>query len=155
MKTIRDLSGITTIGSDPELFLMDGKGNFVSAIGKIPGTKNQPYPVPKFGRGCALQVDNVLVEYNTQPTGNGEQWRELHKNMLKHIKELVEPMGLKTAIVAAAEMPDSELRDPQAFVFGCDPDFNAWELEVNEAPHSDNPRLRSAGGHIHIGYDTV
>jgi len=148
-----DHNKIITIGSDPELFLVDKSGNFVSAIGKIPGTKNLPYPVPKFGRGSALQVDNVLVEYNTAPTTDLGTWATLHTGMLEHIKDRVSEFNLLPKIVAAAEMPESELMDPAACVFGCDPDYNAWELQPNPTPRSNNPRLRSAGGHIHIGVE--
>lgn len=41
-----------------------------------------------------------------------------------------------------------------AQVFGCEPDYNVWLQDVNPRPHCDNPNLRSAGGHIHIGFNS-
>lgn len=36
---------------------------------------------------------------------------------------------------------------------GCSPDYNAWTGEVNPPPKDpDNPYLRTASGHIHIGW---
>lgn len=34
----------------------------------------------------------------------------------------------------------------------CDPDFNVWTESVN-VPPENTTSLRSAGGHIHVGYD--
>lgn len=34
----------------------------------------------------------------------------------------------------------------------CDPDYNVYTLEANTPPNSEGT-LRSAGGHIHIGYE--
>lgn len=35
----------------------------------------------------------------------------------------------------------------------CDPDYNAWTEEQNPKPEGAATNLRSAGFHIHIGYD--
>lgn len=43
--------------------------------------------------------------------------------------------------------------DPRAMEFGCDPDYNAWNGKMNPRPTSDDPGLRSAGGHVHIGIE--
>ena len=42
---------------------------------------------------------------------------------------------------------------PEAQMFGCEPDFDAWRECVNEKPCADDKNLRSAGGHIHVGGD--
>ena len=42
---------------------------------------------------------------------------------------------------------------PEAQMFGCEPDFDAWRECVNEKPCADDKNLRSAGGHIHVGSD--
>lgn len=42
---------------------------------------------------------------------------------------------------------------PKAMEFGCDPDFNAWKNgSPNPRPKAEDASLRSAGGHVHIGY---
>jgi hypothetical protein len=54
---------------------------------------------------------------------------------------------------SAHPFPEQELEHPSARVFGCDPDFNAWNNgRVNPRPKADDHTLRSAGGHVHVGY---
>jgi hypothetical protein len=139
------------IGSDPELFLVNAQGEYISAIEKVPGTKDMPFKLPKVGRGFAIQVDNVMVEYNTPPAHSVDTWCNAHEKMFAYITDFVGRLGLRPAIVASAELSATELAHPAANVFGCDPDFDAWNLEMNARPESNNKALRSAGGHIHIG----
>lgn len=136
-----------TIGADPELFLQRGK-DFVSAIGKIGGSKYDPRYL--LG-GFALQEDNVAVEYNIPVCKNADRFVWANQLMLEEIKKIADSQGLSPALVSSANFSQEELSHPLAQVFGCDPDFNAWELEINPAPHCSDSSLRSAGGHIHIG----
>jgi Phage phiEco32-like COOH.NH2 ligase-type 2 len=43
-----------------------------------------------------------------------------------------------------------QMDHPNAHVFGCEPDFNAWTLKANPSPQPPHPFMRSAGGHIHV-----
>jgi hypothetical protein len=142
----------TLIGSDPELFLEDAQGKIISAIGKIGGTKKKPRPVKELGRGFAVQEDNVLVEYNTPPVGGPESWVESHKIMRDYLTNLVGQLGLKLSKKASHSMDEDQMNHPRAWIFGCDPDFDVWKLEMNPKPAAKDKFLRSAGGHIHIGY---
>jgi len=48
------------IGADPEVFITNEKGDIISGIGLIGGTKKEPRKV-----SCgAVQEDNVLGEFN-------------------------------------------------------------------------------------------
>ena len=49
-----------SLGADPELFLTYNDGSPKSAIGLIPGTKENPCTITD--RGHSVQVDNVLRE---------------------------------------------------------------------------------------------
>jgi hypothetical protein len=141
------------LGSDPELFLEDPTGKVISAIGKIGGRKDKPKKVTKLGSGFAIQEDNVLLEFNVPPAKYQETWVENHKKMLDYLTELVRKMGLVLSTKASHSMDDDQLKHPKAFVFGCEPDFDVWNLEWNKKPACDDPNLRSAGGHIHVAYD--
>ena len=138
------------IGSDPEWFLTNGKTP-ISVIGKVGGTKNKPKRIDELGEDFAIQEDNVALEYNTPPTDDVSYWADCHSRMHEYIKNLLKPMGLKPLIKGSVTFPDNELSDPRAWIFGCEPDFNAWTGKINPMPLSENPNLRSAGGHIHIG----
>lgn len=141
------------IGCDPELFLEDKNGKVISAIGKIGGTKTRPKKIKSLGRGYAIQEDNVLLEYNLPAAKNPSQWMIAHNSMLTYLADLVGGMGLKLSDKASHSMDSDQLEDPRAFVFGCEPDFNVWELEWNKKPSCEDETLRSAGGHIHVAYD--
>lgn len=135
------------IGADPELFFKKGN-KFISAIGKIGGTKEKPRRLlGKF----ALQEDNVAVEYNIPACTSTDKFVWANQVMLEEIQEIAEKNNCEIAQVSSAVFDDDELNTPAARMFGCDPDFNAWELTPNPRPEAKNPNLRSAGGHIHIG----
>lgn len=136
-----------TIGADPEVFLE--RNNIpVSSIGKIGGTKYEPIHIQD---GIFLQEDNVTVEYNIPPCETLEEFLRYNQKALDIIAEKASKLDLKVAIQAAAKMPKEELQDPQAWVFGCEPDFNVWKMEENPKPKAT--QWRAAGGHIHIGYE--
>lgn len=137
------------IGADPELFYHNGK-KFISSIDKIGGTKYEPR---RLLGGFCLQEDNVSVEYNIPPCNSVEKFIWANQLMLDEISLLGEDYGVKSVIVSSAHFDDDELADPRARVFGCDPDFDAWDLVPNPKPYCADENLRSAGGHIHVGMD--
>jgi Phage phiEco32-like COOH.NH2 ligase-type 2 len=139
------------LGCDPELFLVDNTGKFISSIGKIGGSKEYPLPIDDLGN--ALQEDNVAVEFNIAPASSFDAFYENINKVLTELEARVAKMNLNLAIVPSAEFDWDQLQDEAAMVFGCEPDFNAWTGEVNPHPGCENLQLRSAGGHIHIGYD--
>jgi hypothetical protein len=49
-------------------------------------------------------------------------------------------------------MDEDQLNHPNAFVYGCDPDYDVWKVKWNPKPKADDPKLRSGGGHIHVCY---
>lgn len=138
------------IGSDPELFVGDSQG--VSyAIGRVGGTKAEPIPV-NFG---ALQEDNVLLEFNTDPANNLEQFTHHIKAVLEQGRDVLAQHQLDVIREMSSHIFDEETlwgAGEAAFVFGCEPDFNGWTGRVNEFPQDVNPMLRTAGGHLHVGY---
>ena len=142
-----------TIGADPELFLEDGAGKVISVIGKIGGSKEKPKPVKALGKGFAIQEDNVLLEYNIPAAKTSNQWVANHRVMLDYLRDLVGKMGLVLSNKASHSMDADQLLHPRAFIFGCEPDFDAWALAWNKKPESDDPAFRTGGAHVHIAYD--
>lgn len=139
-----------TIGADPELFLVNPvSGLFVSSIDRIGGSKSVPQPI---GNGCAIQEDNVAVEFNTPPATTVEEFQQACEYTLSILTQIAQQQGLGLSIVPSTEFTADELNDPRAQEFGCEPDFNAWlDGAQNPRPSAENKMLRSAGGHIHIG----
>lgn len=137
-----------TFGADPELFVVNPDGDYVSAEGLIPGTKDEPYKVD-YG---AVQVDGMAAEYNIDPVDNFLEFKRNNKAVRKQLEKML-PKGYKLVCAATAEFkPEHWDNTPDhAKMLGCSPDFNAWDGQPNPPPQ-DSPRIRHAGGHIHIGW---
>lgn len=141
------------LGCDPELFLADVGGNLRASCGLIGGTKEQPQPLG-IGDGFCVQEDNVAVEFNIPPASTMREFVDSVARAYKVIGDGVNnAYGFSIDTRSAAIFPEEELESDAAKVFGCDPDFNAWTGKKNPKPKADDWRLRSCGGHIHVGFD--
>lgn len=139
-----------TIGCDPEIFLVNQEQKYKSVIGMLGANKWHPMPLSTVGH--AVLEDNVAVEFNIPPCGSADDFlREIRFTMGK-IKELL-PADLEYSMSSAVSFPEEELNCEMAWVFGCDPDYDAWKMEENPKPKAPDPNLRSCGGHIHVGSD--
>lgn len=140
-----------TIGADPEMFLIkDGK--FYPVIGLLGGTKEHP---KKAGIG-AVQEDNVMAEFNIPPATSADAFSSSIKQMIEVVETSTKRYGCSLAIVPYATFDYELLKHPQATHMGCDPDFNAWEGDINPRPSIEEIKnIRTASGHVHIGTDSV
>ena len=139
------------IGCDPEIFVKDKLG-LRSIIDRIGGTKEMPRPLTKLGDGFAVQEDNVAMEFNIPAAASKEEFVNSVVTARQFLASLVyDQYGWFLSQESAAIFPEEELKHPSARVFGCDPDYNAWTGERNPVPRSPDKRLRSCGGHVHIG----
>ena len=140
-----------TIGADPELFLMR-EGELKSSIGLIGGSKYEPRPLGD-KLGFFVQEDNVAVEFNIPPAETLQAFCDSIAYGKEQLTNEISKYGFSLAIKASAIFPESQLLNPAARNFGCDPDYNAWKNgRRNPRPRAKDSRLRSCGGHIHIGY---
>lgn len=135
-----------TLGADVEFILRNKSGNLRSVEGLIGGTKKDPV---WFETGN-LQEDNVLAEMAINPAKTKKEWISNLNKLKRTLSAKFKPVNLKIDISASAIYPEELLCTPQAKEFGCSPDYDAWELAINDPPEC-NTNLRSAGGHIHIG----
>jgi hypothetical protein len=133
-------------GADPELMLVDDQGNLASAIGIVPGTKEEPHAVT-----CgAVQHDNVMAEFNVNPSGTSEEFVHNMREVLRELADMISPLQLVAR--ASANFPKEALDNETAQKFGCDPDFDSWSLQMNSIDGTAAlEQFRSAGGHFHIG----
>lgn len=140
-----------TIGCDPELFLHDDEGKIVSAVGIIPGTKKEPFKLD----GGAVQLDGMAAEINIEPASTFQQFNERLNLVLRQVRGML-PTGYGFSTLPAVTFAQSimDATPDSAKELGCDPDYNAWTGAKNEIPDtSKTPGLRTAAGHIHIGWD--
>lgn len=140
-------------GADPEFFLIDKATDVpVSALGLVPGTKKEPSPLPN---GGSVQVDGLAVEFNTVPAESAKDFADSVASCLSDIRKIV-PSKYYFKFVPVITFPTQyfdKLPDSSKEL-GCDPDFDALKKgEMNPIPkNEDNPYLRTASGHLHIGW---
>lgn len=137
------------IGADPEFFIKKKYGGYASAVGLIGGSKWEPKKIDEDGH--AILEDNVAVEFNIKPASSFDEFQSSIHKVLDHIRGILP--GYEFSKESAVSFPQEELMTPEAQMFGCEPDFDAWRECVNEKPCADDKNLRSAGGHIHVGSD--
>lgn len=136
------------LGSDHEVFLQDQSGKPISVIGYIKADKWSPLQIPNMPEGFTLQEDNVALEYGIPPASSADEF-------VAHIKAVMDKSlewlpGLSFSKLSCQIFPEDQMQHPLAFVFGCEPDYNAWTGKSNPAPKPPHPYMRSAGGHVHI-----
>lgn len=140
-----------TIGTDPELFVK--RGNVIASVAGMLGcSKEQKLHLSERVR---LQEDNVLAEFDINPCKGFDQFNSSIEEGLSLTSALLAKHGYGIAEGVSSHVytqEELESFDKSAFVFGCTPDFNAFTGRQNASPTSENPGLRTAGGHIHIGY---
>lgn len=139
-----------TFGCDPELFVFkDGKP---VPADMIPGSKTEPYKV----EGGAVQRDGFAAEFNIDPVSDYKAFTSNVKGVMKQLAEFL-PKGKGYTLEAVPSVVfDKDVFDAaedDVKELGCMPDFNAWTGEINPPPvDPDNPYMRSAAGHLHIGW---
>lgn len=138
------------VGADCEVFVKNNSG-YKSVIGLIGGSKVEPRKT----KNGFVQEDNVLAEFNVNPASNREDFVTNTKLVLQDLNEIIKPLNLEMDIRASAHFDMNELMHPLAQLAGCEPDYDAWALAVNNKPDLSGSTLRSAGGHVHISWDKV
>ncbi len=136
------------LGMDPEVFLKDRTGKHLSVIGMIGANKWNPQQIEGMPPGFTLQEDNVALEFGTPPAASADEFVfNTRQVMLKGLSKL---KGKRFSRLSCTVFDEDQMQTPEAFVFGCEPDFNAWTLSENTKPEPPHPFMRSAGGHVHI-----
>jgi hypothetical protein len=137
-----------SMGGDPEFMVRSPEGKLVSAIGIVPGTKEERYSL---GDGHAAYYDNVLAEVQIRPGFSKEEVVASFRECLTRVAKLISPHRL--TVQASATYPKSECEHKDAKLFGCSPELCAYDVCVINPPDAAKNTFRSAGGHVHIGYD--
>lgn len=150
----RQRIGEYLIGSDVEFFVKEkNSDNIVSAENLIQGTKKNPFKFDKDNGYYATSLDNVMAEGNIPPAKTPAEFYAYVEKLRKYIDSVL-PKGLQTVAIPSARLNFEYLMTENAQIFGCDPSRNCWTgEEVTPQPSGDN--LRSAGFHIHVGYEGV
>lgn len=142
------MTKLALIGADPEAFVARG-ANIYHCIGMLGGTKDEPRKV-QFG---AVQEDNVLFEFNVDPTADAKEFLRNINEVLAQGSDILADYNLRVRSNVSSHIYQSLEGFPdKAFEFGCTPDYNAMTNAENPRPSAENQLLRTAGGHVHIGW---
>lgn len=140
------------IGADPELFVRDvTTGTFVSGHDLIPGTKEHPFGIPD----GAVQVDGVACEFNIDPCTSLTEFHSRLDSVMFQMQSMVSGVNenyILEAIPTAVFDPTYFKSLPRfAKELGCQPDFNAYTMDMNTPPFTRKP-FRTGSFHVHIGW---
>ncbi len=136
------------IGTDTELFLKNADGTYRSAHGAVPGSKKSPYPVKK----GMVQVDGMALEFGVDPAHDFKTFQVNVNTVLQRLQDLI-PDGTEMSLVPQVHFDEAHMAEQpdEAILLGCDPDYDPYTMDENPAPEP-HPTMRTAGGHIHIGF---
>jgi hypothetical protein len=144
------------LGCDPELFLLNEHNEYRSAIDTFGGDKRHPRQLMELGDGFCVQEDNVALEFNIPPSSDEPTFVNNVNRIVNFLAESAkDQFGLLFSTESATLFPAEQLQDIRALTFGCDPDYNAWTGRQNPRPKGVDERLRSAGGHVHVGLEDI
>ena len=138
------------IGADPELFVTDDKGTIICAHGLVPGSKEEPYKVPK----GFVQVDGTALELGIDPVALRKGGQKAFSSSILQVKaDIIARSGKSMSLASFTVFEEEVFRDmpEEAKEMGCDPDHNAWTEQENPGPDPET-RARAVGGHVHIGW---
>jgi hypothetical protein len=141
------------LGCDPEIFLVYDNKEFISAHEVLPGTKTVPFKV----KDGAIQVDGVAAEFNIDPVDNADDFNKNISSVLGQMDEIIKSVDKKISYRCtpiAKFRPDVWSKVPEnSKILGCDPDYNvSGEVNINPTEKLEFSTVRTAAGHIHIGF---
>lgn len=143
-----------TLGSDPEFFIRDkGKKSVRGSEEFIQGRGIKLYD---WESSPTIVRDGVQVEINPQPSTCREgHFGSISGNILR-LHEMVEQGNSEIAFEARAFVaPESfEKLSKDSKMSGCNPVDNAHGIKAPKQ-EMEKSRLRCAGGHVHVGGDSV
>ena len=140
------------LAADPEAFAKMSNGIITSVAGMLGCSKDDKLDL----KGIRIQEDNVLIEFDNDPHDDFTLFDASIARGIAECEAILNPLGMTIAEgVSSHIFTDAELKsfDPSAFIFGCTPDFNALTAMRNPKPAASDPGLRTAGGHIHFGFN--
>lgn len=149
MASLFDMARVT-IGADPELFVAK-RGVAMSGHDLPLGTKDNPKKT-MFGH---VQRDGMAVEVNVLPSHSKISFITNCAEVLNDLEKIIKATDREMYLMCEPKVrfdPEYMKTVPEdAKELGCNPDWNAYEMQENPRPDADS-NLRTAGGHIHIGW---
>jgi hypothetical protein len=150
--------GSVMLGADPEFFIANSK-KLVPSCGLIGGDKAKGIPIDKetLGEGYTWLEDNVAVELNVPPAAHGPGFVGTMKAAVQAALVQLKKQQLHAVFKPALTFKAPDLIHPKSMVFGCEPDFCAYDDTSGRKPRTVDVNqfgnTRFAGGHIHLSFN--
>lgn len=158
-----------TLGTDPELFIEQPNVDILAQR----GLPNVPGAVPAwFALGLvdpeqhiielphgALGPDGAALEFTTDVTTDPKRMVEFLRANLAATRRFADALGGKLTVNPRVYVDQTYIDLlPQRYgkacslqLLGCDPDVNAYDMQLPAKPNPKKHNYRTSGGHIHIG----
>lgn len=138
------------IGADPEFFVRRRR-HFISGHMFPIGTKDKPM---KTEHGF-VQVDGIAVEANVTPATTCKEFVANVQGVKRDLGTIVAAEQCQIVARPSIFFGKKKLVNLPATAshLGCTPDFDAYDLKMNNPPNSNSP-IRTGAGHVHIGWTT-
>lgn len=142
---------VSSRGSDPEVFLRNREsGEIVSAIDVLIKDKHEPIDL---GDGVTTYYDNAMMEFTIAPAFSKQEFINSFKSAFDKISLFLDKQHnnkYEMVIQASHVFDDKYLNHEAAKQVGCNPEYNADELNMITPPDFSG-NLRSSGGHLSLG----
>lgn len=147
---------IQMIGTDAEVFLKNkNTQEYFPVTDLLGGDKLNPRQLEGHAEGFCVQEDNVAAEFNIPPASDAQVFSDSIEKVLQYLVGYMERYNLEIDISSSAHFNPELLQNPKLMRFGCEPDMNAWTLELKTINLS-NPLIetfRTCAAHIHVSYE--
>ena len=132
-----------TLGHDSE-FGLEQDGQILSAL---------DYLVKGEVESGSWFPDNLNAEIAITPV---QTLSEFH-NKTEILLDSVRSQGFDLVMKPVITYSDDALKNRGAFKSGCEPDYNAYSEQINQAPNFRmlDSAIRSCGAHIHVGAENL
>lgn len=151
-----------TLGGDPELFIVKGN-EIVGSERVIPeeGLGGVPSFNPQTGANdgpivnSSIIRDGIQVEFNMKPFGcrarAGGSLHNIFNTLVQHLATNFPDHSISFEPVVEVSSKELKSLSEKSRRLGCAPSFNFYDPSIGIEVDPDEYRIRSAGGHIHIG----
>ncbi len=150
----------TTIGSDPEFFVLDPKGKPYPATKFAIGTKVNPVPIVSLPTGFFEQRDNLSFEGNIPVCTTKKEFISNITSLRNYFKSKISGFNYSISSNGVEYFEKRYLNLAEALEFGCSSVISSWSSRKDyiasmATPILNKARFRVAGFHLHIGYKDV
>ena len=145
------------VGADPELFMVSpNSGTFISANDISGGPRvprHQARAIQRSPFGAIQSGTARSWSSNIDPCSNVEDFLHHISHVRSTLESYVPGYNVVATPVAVFDEEYFTWEVPSfAQALGCDPDYNGWTTEQNPRPDPGGKPMRTASGHVHIGW---